>query len=87
MAVNEIHGNPLPVDPLRQKDGKSEKGSKTSAKDKVELSDEARSLFNATHAQKVEDTKEKIRSGFYFRRDVLEKVADLVLKELRKPVE
>ena len=87
MAVNEINGTALPFDPLRGKGVKSEKDSKTSAKDKVELSDEARSLFNAKKAQRVDEIHEKIRNGFYARRDVTEKVADLILKELRKPVE
>jgi len=87
MAVNEIHGSSLPVDPLRGKDVKGEKRAKPSAEDKVELSDEARSLFNAKKTQRAKEIQEKIRNGFYARRDVTEKVADLILKELRKPVE
>ncbi len=57
--------------------------SKSSEKtDKVEISSEAKKLKELS-AQKLEKVQQKINSGFYNSDEVLKKVADAVLKDLK----
>ena len=87
MAINEIIGSgSLPVDPLRKASGATDDKKKTSAtKDRVEVSSQARSMFEADQAKSDSEIRAKIDSGFYASPDVLDKIATEVLKELRSP--
>ena len=86
MNINEITNGSLPVDPLKNKKPREKSDAKPAAKgkDKAELSDKARSLFEADQEQRLEKIQEKIRQGYYFQRDVTEKVVDEMLKDLKK---
>ena len=66
---------------------KNQKVSDNNAKkrDTIEISTEARDLAKADlDQQKIEDIRSKIKSGFYKSDEVLNKVADKILVEIKK---
>jgi anti-sigma28 factor (negative regulator of flagellin synthesis) len=90
MGIQEILGNAGPVDPV--KGNRSETSEKTKArklededkKDSVEVSREARAMYESDQTRRFEAIREKIRNGFYFQRDVTDKVVDAMIKDLKK---
>lgn len=88
MAINEIIGSgALPVDPHRKASGVADEKKAAERKDRVEVSSQARSLFEANQAKKDDEIRAQIASGFYSTPDVLEQIAAEVLKDLRSPKE
>jgi anti-sigma28 factor (negative regulator of flagellin synthesis) len=86
MAIVEITSGAAPLDPLKGKKGEPVAKSETrvdDSGDRVELSEEARALYDVEQTRRFEAIREKIRQGFYFQPDVTEKVVDALLKELR----
>ncbi len=67
------------------KNNKFEKTDKKSDKDKLEISDKAKVLSNVQQeeAKKLEDVKNKIDSKFYDSNEVIAKVADKIVKDLK----
>jgi negative regulator of flagellin synthesis FlgM len=66
---------------------KSEQENEKSPKDKLEISEEAKVLqSNPTEAKNLESIREKIANKFYDSDEVLNKVADKLLEDLKKPV-
>jgi anti-sigma28 factor (negative regulator of flagellin synthesis) len=49
--------------------------------DSVELSPEALKLFQAEESKKIDTIRERVQTGFYARKDVVEKVADEILQQ------
>jgi anti-sigma28 factor (negative regulator of flagellin synthesis) len=94
MAIQEILGTAGAVDPV--KGGKSSSTSQKSAvrdkeatesdekSDRVDVSEEARALYASKLSGRFETIRERIRQGFYFRKDVTEKVVDAMLKDIKK---
>ena len=82
MTINEISSGGMPVQPSQPRKVKEEPSSRTSSTDRVELSSEAKALFASDRARRLEEVQQRIDQGYYSRRDVLEKVADAILKEL-----
>lgn len=91
MPITEIVSGTGAADPVKGDRGQSaQKGTvkgkaKDEHSDRVELSDEARALYDADQSNRFEMIREKIRQGFYFQRDVTEKVVDAMLKDLKTP--
>lgn len=86
MAIKEISGDMLPVDPVKGKktnQAENPKPSSTSSKDRAELSAEARSLFDAEHTKKLDEIRDKVERGYYDSPEVTEKVVDSILKEIK----
>jgi len=67
------------------KSNKFEKADKKSDKDKLEISDKAKVLSNVQQeeAKKLDDVKNKINSKFYDSNEVIAKVADKIVKDLK----
>ena len=82
MTINEISGGAIPVQPSQPRKVKEDPTPKTSPSDQVELSSEAKSLFDADRARRLEEVQKRIDTGYYSRPEVMEKVADAILKEL-----
>jgi anti-sigma28 factor (negative regulator of flagellin synthesis) len=86
MAIVEITSGAAPLDPLKGKKGdhvaKSE-SQRDDSGDRVELSEEARALYDVEQTRRFEAIREKIRQGFYFQPDVTQKVVEALLKELK----
>jgi len=87
MAIKEINGEMLPVDPLRGK--KSQAAGKTTAarKDKVELSEEAKTLFEADQTKRMEQIRERLDQGFYSTPEAVEKIVAGLLEDLKHTAE
>jgi anti-sigma28 factor (negative regulator of flagellin synthesis) len=86
MALSEITGGPRPVNPVRDDErnagGTERKGAPRKSADNVELSDEARALFEAARADRFERIRERVQSGFYDSEPVVEKVVEGVVRDL-----
>ncbi len=86
MGISEVAGSGAPVQPSISKKVKDEQEAKATSKDKVNVSNEARSLYESDKTNKLNEIGKKIDEGFYSQRDVIEKVADAMLKDLKKQV-
>ena len=53
--------------------------------DSVELSPEALKLFQAEENKKIDMIRERIQSGYYFRPDVVDRVAAELLQQFTQP--
>lgn len=62
---------------------KSSENSKSSASDKVHISKEARTLLEEQKVKKLKEIEQKLKDGYYDEIEVLEKIADKILKELK----
>ena len=84
MNINGISGEGVPLRSTRSKKIREEKSKSTSRKntDSVELSGKAKSLYEADQAKRLEDIRQKIDSGFYAQREVVERVVDGLLKDV-----
>ena len=86
MSIREVIGQGAPVDPVKgNKSGAPAKGKQAvkPGTDRVEVSEEARALFEADQSKRVDEIRKKIQDGFYNSREVTEKVADAILKEMK----
>jgi hypothetical protein len=92
MPIQEILGNAGKADPTKgtrsetsQKvKDKEHEGDGEDKKDRVEVSEEARAMYDIERTRRFDAIREKIRNGFYLQRDVTDKVVDAVLKDLKK---
>ena len=84
MSISEISNQGSPVPISSGKKSKEPVKAKAQSSDKVNLSSEARSLFEAGQTTRMKEIKERIDSKFYFQPEVTEKVVDAILKELGK---
>jgi anti-sigma28 factor (negative regulator of flagellin synthesis) len=94
MAIQEILSTTGAVDPV--KGGKNtapsakttvrtkEKSDSDDRSDRIELSDEARAMYESQQSSRFDTIRERIRQGFYFQKDVTEKVVDAMLKDIKK---
>ena len=85
MDINRITNGGLPADPLKTRKSKDDPEKVRSQKDRVELSDEAVSLFKTQENKRLEEIRKKIDSGYYFQRDITEKVVDAMMQDLKTP--
>jgi anti-sigma28 factor (negative regulator of flagellin synthesis) len=90
MGIQEILGNAGQIDPVKGSRSESSEKAKSKTreseekKDSVEVSQEARKKFEAERTRRFDAIREKIKSGFYFQRDVTEKVVDGLMSDLKK---
>lgn len=93
MPIQEILNTSGAIDPVKggSRSATSSK-STVSGKDKtesdersdrIELSDEARAMYESKQSGRFEAIRERIRQGFYFQKDVTEKVVDAMLKDIK----
>lgn len=79
MRISEIGGKiPLPEENSGRKTQKTEE-----KKDKIEISSEAREIYRLKRAERIEEVKKKIATGFYNSDDVIDKVAEKVYNILK----
>jgi anti-sigma28 factor (negative regulator of flagellin synthesis) len=85
MTINEVMGSGYVPDPIKNKKERDAQLAKPASTDKAQVSEEAKSLFEAERTKKIQEIREKIESGYYSQREVTEHVADALLSALRKP--
>ncbi len=92
MAIQEILTSSGSVDPVKGNKAQPQEklparekaGSSAEEKaDRVDVSDEARALYEAEQFQRLEAIREKIRRDFYHQDEVTEKIVDAVSKEIQ----
>jgi anti-sigma28 factor (negative regulator of flagellin synthesis) len=93
MPIQEILNTSGAVDPVKG-GNRSTTSAKSSVRakeqietdersDRIELSDEARAMYESKQSTRFEAIRERIRQGFYFQKDVTEKVVDAMLKDIK----
>ncbi len=83
MGISEI-SNTSPVGPVKNDNPKGKKAREKESLDSASLSPEAISKFESHQSGRMEDIRAKIKSGYYFGKEITEKVADHLLKDIRK---
>ena len=81
MAIRSILSSFYENDKFDATSGKIPDATK---KDKIELSEQAKTLQNTNETKNLDDIQKKIESGFYNTKEVISKVADAILKEIGK---
>ena len=84
MTINEVNLQDALPQPVKGKRGKEPAKSVPEATDKVKVSAEAKSLFEADQQKRVEEIREKIRTHYYFSDEVTERVAEAIIRDLTK---
>jgi hypothetical protein len=84
MAINSISGNIYSQSAFDNKKSIKISDDKNKNTDKIELSSQAKEMLKAKNNDKIEEINRKIDEGFYSQKDVSEKVAASILKELMK---
>lgn len=84
MAINKINNSGYQVDILKLKKVKTAESSKSTKTDQVSISKEAQSLLEEQKVKKIEEIEKKLKEGFYDQYEVLEKIADKILKDFKK---
>jgi len=83
MAINEIiSSGAAPVGPMR-KPGTNGGKKGEEIKDRADVSSAAKSLLESDKQRNLEKIQLRVESGFYNQPDVLAKIAEEVLKDLR----
>ncbi len=83
MEIKGVSNGPFFLN--KTKNNKPEAVQQQDAKDKIEISSEARDMAKVElSADRLEEIRERINSKFYDSEEVLNKVADKVLSEIKK---
>jgi anti-sigma28 factor (negative regulator of flagellin synthesis) len=94
MAVQEIITSSGSIDPVKGSKAQPQEKPPTREKasgeveeqsDRVEVSEEARALYEAEQSNRLEMIREKIREGFYLDEQVTERIVDALVKEIQTP--
>ncbi len=84
MTINKITKAEYIPDNLKSNKVKTGSKSESVSKDKLTLSEEAQSLLNAEETKKIDEIRKKIDDGFYQKPEVINKVVDGLMKDLKK---
>ncbi len=82
MDITKIAQTQILQEPLRVKQEKEREEQKNTKEDSVTLSPEALERFKADEIKRTAAIEQRIESGFYFSKEVTEKVADEILRRL-----
>jgi anti-sigma28 factor (negative regulator of flagellin synthesis) len=83
MTINEISNSGIPVQPGQPRKVKEEQQARaSSSRDKVELSEEAKAMFESEQSRRLAEIQRRIEEGFYKRREVMERVVDAILRDI-----
>jgi len=80
MDITKITQAQILQEPLRVKQEKERDEQKNNKEDSVTLSPEALERFKSDEIKRTEAVRQRIESGFYFSKEVTEKVADEILR-------
>jgi hypothetical protein len=84
MGIKEVlSGGHLPVEPVRKAGTPPDPAKPAQPADTARVSGEARSLYQADQSRRMDEIKERLDSGFYDRHDVIEKIAERILKDFQ----
>ncbi len=75
--------NAYDVVKIRKEKAREEKDRRVD--DSVELSPEALKLFQTEENKKIDAIRDRVQSGYYSRKEIVEKVADEILQQFTQP--
>lgn len=81
MKINNINNQSLL--PVSKKTPGSKADGKIENTDSIDISLQARELMKNEKSSKLNEIKQKLNENFYSRKEVLEKTAEAILKELK----
>lgn len=81
MKINNV--NNQPILPASKKNVPAKDEKKGQGVDSINISPEARELINSEQTAKLNEIRQKLSENFYSRKEVLEKTAEAILKELK----
>lgn len=81
MKINNV--NNQPILPASKKNVPAKDDKKGQSVDSINISPEARELINSEQTAKLNEIRQKLSENFYSRKEVLEKTAEAILKELK----
>ncbi|MEW6701490.1 MAG: flagellar biosynthesis anti-sigma factor FlgM [Bacteroidota bacterium] len=85
MEIKGFSNNQYFVNQTKNKAAENVRQQDAKEKDKIEISAEARNLAKTDFSSKrAEEIRQKISSGFYESEEVLNKVADKILRDIQK---
>lgn len=85
MEIRSISNDPLITNMNQNKKIDSDLQPPQDPKDKIEISAEGRTMAtNELSTERLEEIRNKINSNFYSSNEVLDKVADKILTEIKK---
>jgi hypothetical protein len=84
MGIREISGEVPLQQSTKEKKIKEATTPARSSSDRVEVSAEARSLFEAGQRKRLEEIQRRVHDKFYFQREVTEQFVDTLLSDLLK---
>lgn len=82
MKINNLNNTPLL--PSSKKNVASKDEQNSNVKDTINISPEARELINSDRTAKINEVKQKLSENFYSRKDVIEKTAEAILKDIKE---
>jgi anti-sigma28 factor (negative regulator of flagellin synthesis) len=85
MEIKPISGSNINLvkNNIVKKQEEQQKQDTSAARDRLEISEEAKSISSASiKGKNLDDIKSKVESGFYDSDDVINKVADKILKDI-----
>jgi anti-sigma28 factor (negative regulator of flagellin synthesis) len=84
MTVRGIEGDFSSVDPIKGKKSSAPAKQASAGKDKVQVSGEAKSLFEAGQSKRFEEIRKRLHDGYYDSPEVTEKIVDGLMDDLLK---
>jgi len=84
MAITEIIGSGVaPLEPFRKSNASAEEKKTAPTTDRADLSEEALSLIESGNSKRVDEVLSRINSGFYNKPEVVNKIVEEILKDIR----
>jgi len=84
MAIRGIEGDITPVEPVKEKKSSAPAKQASAAKDTVQVSGAAKSLFEADQSKRLEEIRSRLHDGYYDSPEVMEKVVDGLMDDILK---
>ena len=81
MNIVKMQAGSIQANSIEPKSSKKLEKDSIKTKDSVNISTEARALFESQQDKKINDIQHKSESGFYSKKDVIEKAVDKFLND------
>ncbi|HUI66096.1 MAG TPA: hypothetical protein VL126_14730 [Bacteroidota bacterium] len=84
MSIRGIESEFAPVEPVKGKKSSTPAKASPGASDKVQVSGEAKSLFQADQSKRIEEIRKRLDDGYYLTPEVTDKIVDGLMNDLLK---
>ena len=84
MSIRGIESEFAPVEPVKGKKSPTPAKASSGAGDKVQVSGEAKSLFQADQSKRIEEIRKRLDEGYYLTPEVTDKIVDGLMNDLLK---